>query len=419
MATASIDVDRMLYLTELTGMRVFAPNGQVVGRVRDVAITPSEHPRRVSRFLVGRRIRFLARYDQVASISLDGIRLSDDRFVPFYPDDSHLLLCEDLLDQQIVDVNGRKVVRVNDLALRVEHTPDRDELWVHDVGVGLQGAFRRLTEGLLPRSVIRRVQQRIRPNVIPWEYCNIVEPDAQRRLKLRISHNRLGQLHPADLADIAEELAPAEREALFETLDDKIAADALTEVNPKIQVTILKSLDKERAADIVEEMDPDSAADLLNALEEEESQEILKDMEQVPAAEVEELLEYDPETAGGMMNNRYIAVHEQARVRDAVEAIRGNPDLLNTLTHVFLIDKQKKLVAAAAVARLFPAADGRPLRELAFRETLHVQLDDDREQVVELFDKYNLFALPVVDEEGELCGVITADDVISVLHPAN
>ena len=122
MATASIDVDRMLYLTELTGMRVFAPNGQVVGRVRDVAITPSEHPRRVSRFLVGRRIRFLARYDQVASISLDGIRLSDDRFVPFYPDDSHLLLCEDLLDQQIVDVNGRKVVRVNDLALRVDVT---------------------------------------------------------------------------------------------------------------------------------------------------------------------------------------------------------------------------------------------------------------------------------------------------------
>lgn len=415
MATSPIQIDRIVYLTELTGMRVEAPNGLRIGRVREVALTPSEHPRRVSQFLIGRRTRFKVRFDQVRTIDSEVIRLSDDRLVPYYPDDNLLLLSKDLLDQQIVDVNGRKVVRVNDIALRIEHVGDRDELWVHEVGVGLQGAFRRLAEGILPNRVIRKIQQRIKPNSIAWEYCNIIEPDPQRRLKLRISHERLGQLHPADLADIVEELAPPEREALFETLDDEVAAETLTEVDPKIQAGILKSLDKERAADIVEEMAPDSAADALGELEAEKSQEILQDMEQVPAAEVEELLEYEADTAGGMMTTQYVAVHESARVGDALEALRGNENLLRSLTHVFLMDKDQTLIAAVPLGRLFVAAEGAPLRSLAFLETPKVHLDDDRDRVVELFDKYNLLTLPVVDDEGELSGVITADDVISVL----
>ena len=415
MATSPIQIDRIVYLTELTGMRVEAPNGLRIGRVREVALTPSEHPRRVSQFLIGRRTRFKVRFDQVRTIDSEVIRLSDDRLVPYYPDDNLLLLSKDLLDQQIVDVNGRKVVRVNDIALRIEHVGGRDELWVHQVGVGLQGAFRRLAEGILPNRVIRKIQQRIKPNSIAWEYCNIIEPDPQRRLKLRISHERLGWLHPADLADIVEELAPPEREALFETLDDEVAAETLTEVDPKIQAGILKSLDKERAADIVEEMAPDSAADALGELEAEKSQEILQDMEQVPAAEVEELLEYEADTAGGMMTTQYVAVHESARVADALEALRGNENLLRSLTHVFLMDKDQTLIAAVPLGRLFVAAEGAPLRSLAFLETPKVHLDDDRDRVVELFDKYNLLTLPVVDDEGELSGVITADDVISVL----
>ncbi|MDA1313469.1 MAG: CBS domain-containing protein [Acidobacteria bacterium] len=417
MATVPSGVDRILYLTELTGMSVFAPNGQRVGRVWEVALKPSEHPTRVSHFLVGRRSHFMVRYDEVESISLEGIRLSDDRFVPYYPDENLLLLSKDLLDQQIVDVNGRKVVRVNDLALRIEHVAARDELWVHEVGVGLQGAFRRLMEGILPNRLIRQVQRKITPNSIPWQYCNIVEPDARRRLRLRISHDRLGKLHPADLADIVEELGPAEREALFETLDDTVAAETLTEVDSKIQISILNSLDKSRAADIVEEMEPDQAADILERLEEAMSRGILKDMEQAPAAEVEELLEYEGDTAGGLMNSQYAAVNEDARVRDAIEALRGSEHLLKSLTHVFLIDKQQRLVASVAVGRLLTAPNDAPLKELAFEETLKVHVDEDRDRVVEIFDKYNLFALPVVNEDNELCGVITADDVISVLTP--
>jgi Mg/Co/Ni transporter MgtE len=152
-------------------------------------------------------------------------------------------------------------------------------------------------------------------------------------------------------------------------------------------------------------------------LEEQESQEILKDMQHVPAAEVGELLEYDPDTAGGLMNTQYIAVSDHAHVRDAIEAIRGNEGLLRMLTHVFLIGENDKLVAAVPVGRLFVASPETPLRQLAFRETPKVQVEDDHDRVIEIFDKYNLFALPVVDEEDGLCGVITADDVIAILNP--
>ena len=173
MATTTAAAGRIVYLTELTGMRVDGPNGRRIGRVREVAIAPSEHPRRVSRFLIGSgKTPFMVRHDQVKSISMDGIQLADDRFVPYYPDEGLLLLCKDLLDQQIVDVNGRKVVRVNDVALRIETVAERDELWIQEVGVGLQGAFRRLSEGLMPSAWIRGVQSRIKPNSISWDYCN-------------------------------------------------------------------------------------------------------------------------------------------------------------------------------------------------------------------------------------------------------
>jgi len=420
LATALTALERLVYLTELTGMRLEGPNGVRIGRVRDAAVAPREHPRRVSRLLFGDgKTRFMVRYEQVRSISLDRILLADDSFIPYYPDDSHFLLARDLLDQQIVDVNGRKVVRVNDVALQIESYDGRDELWVQAVGVGLQGAFRRLTEGLLPHRVIRKLQQRIPPNSIPWEYCNVVEPDPRRRLKLLISHDRLSQLHPADLADIVEELGPQERSALFETLDKGVAAEALAEVDPKIQVNILTSLDKERAAEILDEMAPDSAADLLNALEESESDQILEEMGDEPAADVEELLEYEEHTAGGLMTTDFVTLPQDATVRDAIEEMRAHDYLAKSLTHVFLIDDEDRLVASVPLGRLLLSEGDQPLRPLAFRETVRVDLEADRDRVVEVFDKYNCYALPVVDEVGALRGVITADDVIAFLKPAH
>ena len=244
----------------------------------------------------------------------------------------------------------------------------------------------------------------------------MVEPDPLRRLRLNISYDKLEDMHPADLADIVEELSPAEREAIFETIDNEVAADALSEVDPKMQASILESLEPEKAADIVEEMAPDEAADALAELEEETSEGILDEMDSAPKTEVRELLEFEEDSAGGMMNTEYVALHQNASVADALAALRGNEDLLESLNTLFLVDGEGKLTAAIPLARLFLAQNDAKVRELASDTLLHVGVDETQDRVTEFFDKYNLLTLPVVDEEGKLAGVITADDIISVLR---
>ena len=408
---------RLVYLTELTGMRLIGPQGTRIGRVREAAVFPREHPRRISRFLFGSgRTKFAVRWDQVREFDAAGILLSDESFAPYYGDDYHLLLTKDLLDQQIIDVNGRKVVRVNDLALRVAQNGN-EQLWVHEVGVGLQGAFRRLAEGILPNRVIRDIQERMAPNSIPWEACNIVEPDPQRRLRLLISHKRLEGIHPAELADIVEELGSEEREALFETLGEEVAADTLEEVKPSVKRSILHSLEPDRAADILEEMDPAEAADALAGLEEHAREEIVRDMEPQPADEVAELLEYEDDTAAGMMERRYLCQPAGATVGEAVQGLRSQESLLKRLAYLFLLDEDGRLAGTVPLGRLAIAPRETPVRSLAYRKTVQISMEAGSGAVVELFDKYNLYSLPVVDAEGRLQGAITADDVIERLSP--
>jgi Mg/Co/Ni transporter MgtE len=183
-----------------------------------------------------------------------------------------------------------------------------------------------------------------------------------------------------------------------------------------MQAAILESLEPEKAADIVEEMAPDEAADALSELHDETSEEILDEMEAEPKTEVEELLEFEEDTAGGMMNTEYVALPEAATVADALVALRASEDLLEQLNTIFLVDDREKLVAAIPLARLFVASAGSRLKELASDPLIQAGVDDSQDGVTEQFDKYNLLTLPVVDEEGRLAGVITADDIISVLR---
>jgi len=406
-----------LFLTELLGLPVYDLKGRRIGRVRDSAVVPLVDPFRVDRYLIGAGVAWLTvRHDQVQSISLDGIRLGDEVLLPYHDDEHMLRISRDLLDQQIIDVDGCKVVRVNDVTFEIRKENSHDCLRVLEIDVGIRSIFRRLFQGALPRRWIRRLQSPIPPNSIRWELCNIVEPDPQRRVRLNISHASLEQIHPADLADIVEELSPDSREAIFETIDNEVAADALSEVDPRMQASILESLETERAADIVEEMSPHEAADVLAEMEEATSQEILEEMESEPKSEVRELLEFDEDTAGGMMNTQYIALHENARVDDALAALRGNEDLHENLNTLFLIDDEGRLKGAVPLARLFVASGSAALKDLTSDTLIEAPVDEKRDRVTELFDKYNLLALPVVDEEGKLAGVITADEIISVLR---
>jgi magnesium transporter len=327
-----------------------------------------------------------------------------------------LRIGRDLLNQQIIDVDGRKVVRVNDVTLEVHNRDGRDFLQVVEVDVGIRSIVRRLFQGALPSRWIRRVQRPIPPHSIRWEFCNIIEPDPQRRLRLNISNSRLESLHPADLADLVEELGSAEREAIFETIDSEVAADALSEVDPKMQASILESLEPEVAADIIEEMSPDEAADALSELEDETSEGILDEMESEPGTEVRELLEFEEDTAGGLMNTEYVALPEDTTVAGAMQHLRGQEEILESLNVLFLVDSEGHLKASVPLARIFLALGETPLAALAPEKLRKARVDEKQNRLTELFDKYNLITLPIVDEEGKLAGVVTADDIISVLR---
>ena len=407
----------LLFFTEIVGLKVYDLKGRRIGRIADAALVPLIDPVRVDRYLVGGGWAWLTvRYDQIRSLSLEGVHLRDEVLTPYHEDEYMFRIARDLLDQQIIDVNGRKVVRVNDVTFEVRKENGCDVLAVLEVDIGIRSMFRRILQGILPRPWIRRLQRPIPPNSIRWEFCNIVEPDPQRRLRLNISNLALENLHPADLADIVEELSPEERGAIFETIDSEAAADALSEVEPKMQASILESLETEKAAEIVEEMAPDEAADALAELEEATSEEILEEMDVEPKAEVRELLEFEEDTAGGMMNTQYIALHENATVTDALDALKGNEDLLENLNTLFLIDAEGRLRGAIALGRLFFAAGSTALKKLTTGTLIQVSVDQKQDRVTELFDKYNLLTLPVVDSEGKLAGAITADDIISVLR---
>src|SRR5450432_3468206 len=335
----------LLFFTELVSMPVLDLKGRRIGRVKDAALVPVVHPSRIDRLLVGGGDTWLTvRFDQIRSISLGkGITLSEEQLVPYHDDENLLRIARDLLDQQIIDVTGRKVVRVNDITMAIEYDGVRDTLNVLEVDIGVRSILRRVFQGVLPPAWVRRLQRSIPPSSISWEFANVVEPDPLRRLRLNISYTKLEQMHPADLADIVEELGPAEREAIFDSIDSEAAADALSEVeNPKMQASILESLEPEKAADIVEEMAPDEAADLLSELEEETSEEILQEMDSAPKTEVRELLEFREDTAGGMMNTEYVSLHDAATVADAMSAFKGNEDLLETLNTLFLVDSEEE-----------------------------------------------------------------------------
>jgi magnesium transporter len=404
-------------LSELLGSPVFDPGGRC-GRVRELAVSPQEDSARIAILVVrtksGDRVLPFS-----AVISINGglsTATSASTWTAADEPEGLLLLSRDLLDQQIIDVHGRKVVRVNDVDLYQDFSNSHPTLKVAAVDVGARGAVRRLLKGVVPWGPLRALLRQIPERIIPWEFVDVIETDPARRVKLKISHDRLARLHPADIADIVEELAPDEREAVFETLDEGVAAEALEEVDPKVQKSIVESLDSERAAEIVEEMDPDAAADLLADLSEEHSSEILLEMAQEERDEVSGLLEFKENSAAGRMNTQYLALNVTATAHDAVEALRQFEGGIEAVSVIYLTDSHGTLAGAVPLAKLVLATPSTPLLSLTQEPLISCHAGAGEKKVAELFDKYNLMTLPVVDDHNKLTGVITSDDIISMLR---
>ena len=407
----------LVALSELLGASVRDASGSVRGRVREIAVAPQDHPTRIAFLIV--RTASGDRALPANAVCKFGPRVrvdSDSQSWDAYtPSDGVLLLKRDLLDQQIIDVHGRKVVRVNDV--EIDSTPVNSHLALNVVAVdvGARGAIRRLAKGVVPSFTLRALLDRIPPRVIPWQYVDLLETDPARRVKLKISYEGLSKLHPADIADIVEDLPPAEREAVFETIDEEVAAEALEELDPKVQVSIVESLDSDRAADIVEEMDPDAAADLLGDLPEDRSGQILREMDPSERQEVTQLLEFGEKTAAGRMTTEFIAVPETAVVDDAIEGLKRFEGSREALATIYLTGAGQRLVGCVPLVKIATSSPAAQLSELS-EPYIACTPDTPQDEVAALFDKYNLLTLAVVDENERLAGIITADDVITMLR---
>ena len=400
----------MLFLSRLVGRPVRDRDGDVFGKVRDLIVALGEQYPPVTGIVVrvaGGRDIFLP-WTDVEEIDISGARLRTTRIdIASYkqrPDEIRIWL--DLLDKQIVDVEGRKIVRVNDVQL----APVEGHLRLVAVDVGLAGILRRL--GLSgPGERLARALHLEAENYIEWEDVDPVESSVSS-LKLRVPHQALSTLHPADVAHIVEQLAPRDRAGILAALDDERAADVLEELAADDQVDILEALSPEKAADILEEMGPDEAADLVADLSEERQEQLLGLMEPEDASEVRELLAYGEETAGGLMTTDFITITPDTTAEGVIERMRElHPDA-DQVYYLYVTDTDGTLVGTITLRSLLVARPDTLVREFMRPDPISVAVDLDAEQVGAAIARYNLLALPVVDADGRMQGIVTVDDAL-------
>ena len=361
----------MIYFTELESLAVFDVKGEYLGRLVDLCVDPSQNALRVALYLVKAPKGGILRipYDQVQSISVLSIQTAAPAgsLSIHAPDEGLLRVKKDVLDQQVIDVNHRKVVRVNDVDFDIQPSDGHAELRIVAANVGFAAALRRLLQGAVAKHNIRTVSGLFPSKTIPWEFVNLIEADRSRRVKLRISYDRLAKLHPADIADILEELSRDEQQAVVEGLDDETAA------------------------------------------------EVLAGMEKDEAKEVRALLGFEEHTAGALMTTEFIMVGENATVDGAIAALRNFEGKLDSVHMIYLLGAAGVLTGVVSLAHILLAQSATPLKELSTEPVITVQAHADQETVVDLFHKYNLVTLPVVDEKARLLGIITADDDLELV----
>jgi len=404
----------MLYLSLLLGLPIFDAQGKRVGVVSDLSADFRPLFPRVLALGIARhgKTAFFIPWHQVLTVTLRQVRLAvaEADLARVEPAEGEVRLRRQLLDRQIVDRHGRKVVRVNDLAL----ARTDGELRLVAVDAGVRGMLRRLNvEGAFV-AVAQLARLQPPDTLIPWNY---VEPlERWGEVRLRISQRRLAELPATDLARIMEALDAPSRSVLLDTLDDATLADALPEMEQEVQVDVMATLAEERATDILERMPPDEAADLLGDLPEEKAGDLLEGMEQEEAAELRDLLQYPEDTAGGLMTPDFVALPESATAQEAIRLLRELAPAAETAYYLYVVDGEGRLLGVASVRQLLTSPPERPITEIMDPDVATVAVDDDQETVARTMSRYHFLALPVVDQEQRLRGIVTMDDALDVLR---
>ncbi|HXD33431.1 MAG TPA: CBS domain-containing protein [Pyrinomonadaceae bacterium] len=401
----------MLYLSQVLSRPIRDLDGERVARIKDVVIRLGEddHPP-VTGFVARYRRRdfFLGRW-RTADFTSQGVRLNTDilDLRPFVRRDGEVLLARDVLDKQLVDVDGKRVVRVND----VQIIEAAGEWRVTGADVSLQGLWRRLAPAGFAGT-------RSPVEVIDWADVGYLATDAAT-VQLKSSSGKLSRLHPVEIARLAEALSYHHGGEIVEALDDETAAETLEEMPAERQARILGDMNEERAADILEWMSPDEAADVLGDLPEEKAEELLGLMESEEQAEVAELLPYEDDTAGGLMTTEFVTLPRDLSVSEALARLRQMAETPNMIYYLYVVEGEGswQLVGVIALRNLILANPAAPLAEVMRSEYQKAHPDDPAIEVAHRIAEYNLLALPVIDDGGDILGIITVDDAMELLLP--
>lgn len=396
-----------MYLTELLSKRVYDKNDEKLGKIKDVVISPNKTYPKIEAIKIKANGEFyFIPSSYIAEINDTKVVLTTslEDVIQYPKQDSQIKLSRDILDRQVVDMEGSKIRRVND----VEISYKMGDYYIIGVDIGVNGLFRRLGMGGLSRKINHQ------DNIIAWKDIDSLDFS---NLKLKVSKKKLRRLHPADIADIVDDLGISDSMSILNSLDEESAADAFEEISPEKQKTILTEMEEKDAADLVDEMSPDDAADLLATISDEKKEEILELMDPEESQELRELLEYPENTAGGVMTTEYASIRGNKSTREVMDEIRKIADDVETIYYIYILSANEKLEGVVTIRELLLNDDNTMIYEYMNRDLVSVNVNEEENEVAKIVAKYNLIALPVIDEDDRMKGIITVDDAIDIILP--
>ena len=410
-----------VFLSEILNRRVVNSERKIVGKVVDLKAKLGElFPGVVSVHVKQKKPKKLLAFpwQSVESINGNVIRLkrnAEEQCIDLEIKEGEILLRDEILDNQVVDTYGAKVERANDLHLLLAE----GQLRLVHVDFGIRGIFRRLgwikyLDALTNWFFAYQIPNKL----LSWKYIQPLSHDPNKKaLKLNLTHRKLSEIHPSDLADILEELDKHERSYVFHTLDVEAQADALEEVNPETKLSLIDGLSDERASDVIEEMEPDEAVDLLLDLPEEKKEELIEALERDKRVELEELLKFKEGTAGSIMTPDFIACLQTDTAGKVMDIFKRSSDPLENISYVYVKDDQEKLVGVVTLRDLILNQPEALVNSFMNPRLIKLKTDDSVKDVAETFKKYKFLALPVVDQEDRMKGIITLRDGIEAILP--
>jgi CBS domain-containing protein len=404
-----------LFVSEILKKPVLDPKGEELGRVKDLVVVKGDPLPKVSALVIEmKRDIFNLSWNDLSIFNkrIISSKIYSDSLQPYELSEKDLLIVRDILDKQIVDANGAKVVRVNDVKLEGVDT----EAVLIAVDAGIRGIMRRLGVERGGEDLMKLFRKHLPYNLISWDYIQPLEPKLTM-ISLTVPRQMVSELHPADLAEIISQVSHKEGATFFKGLDVETAAEALSELQPDVQAAIITGMDTEKAADIIEEMPPDEAADVLSDLPVDKAKEILESIEKEEAEDIQELLGHEEDTAGGLMTNEFIAYLPDITVKEAVQKFKKDAEEVETVYYIYVIDTDEKLMGIISLRELLLANLDTRLSDIMETKLKMVTPDTDEVEVAGIISKYNLLALPVVDTEGSMLGIVTIDDIIDRLLP--